>query len=57
MVTLTASGARVTKVALADSPLRSPAFDACVTKAFMGLSVPEATEPTTINVPFVFHSQ
>jgi hypothetical protein len=56
-VTLTATGGTVTHVELAPSPVRSAPFDACVTTAFLGLTVPVSEGPTTINVPFNFTAQ
>jgi hypothetical protein len=57
LVTLMASGGRVTKINLAPSPLSSPAFDRCVAEAFKLLRVPQASEPTTVQIPFVFQAQ
>jgi hypothetical protein len=56
-VTLTVAGGRVTAAALTPSPVRSPSFDACATTGLVGLSLPEASELTTVQIPFVFHAQ
>jgi hypothetical protein len=54
MVVLTAKGGKVSRVSLQPSAVRTPGFDACVTKVFSGLAVP--ADDGDIQIPFVFQS-